>query len=109
MIREPVQQLFETVLAKLIEVKDQLLGALADAINSALAAIREKLRSLDPQALVVGLGNLFALIHQTLEALDLAGLLDGLTAAFDRLRTDLNTALQDSLDAFTLMVEAIPV
>ncbi len=108
-IREPAQALFDTVLAKLNELKQQLLDTLATAIDQILAQIRETLRALDPQALIIGLGNFFELIRQALEELALTELIDRLVQAFDTLRANLTAALQRSADAFGQMVEAIPL
>ena len=107
LIREPVQQLFNTTLAALDDLRTGLIETLAAAVDAALGRIRDVLRLLDPRVLVIGLGNLFALVKQSLTALNLDVLLDRLAAAFDRLRTDLLDSLARTGAAFDRMLGAL--
>jgi len=106
-IRQTVQALFDEALSTLEELKQGLLEAVGTAIDQVLARLRETLKALDPQALIVGLGNFFELIQKALEGLTLAPLLDKLIEVFDRLRTDLVDVLQRTTAAFGQMMEQV--
>lgn len=108
-LREAVQPLFDTVVRTLTDLKVKVLAAIGAAIDAALTKLRATLAALDPRAVIVGLGNLFAVIRQALDELNLEPLLNRLLAAVDKLRSDLTNTLHRCSTRFDAMLGALSV
>lgn len=103
-IRQRAQASFDGLIAKLTDLDERLLQAVEAAIDRALAQVRALLRALDPQALLVGLGNFFAVVRRALEGLSLTALLDRLERAFAHLEAELTRVLEMVKVAFVRMM-----